>query len=275
MRGSSSRLTACSQASWVAWRMVNRKLRRWSTSRAGKLRRRAGCPAASGPGWKLPRRRSSSQTSAVVAGSSKASAVDAHPVPAPAGGPVDLGPEPQALRGGRGGEGQLVGLAVVGRLEAADPGRRRAVGGRAADRVGLAQQHPATVAGEPHPDGQAVVLGLDRPGSAERLVEPVEEGLTAGDGGVEGGQARGRDRPGPRRDRRPEAVDHGHHRARDHGRGQGPGDQQQGQRTAPQRGLPGRRLGRRAARGPEQGAQAGRRPGPCPGRRAGRGAGPG
>ena len=74
VRGSSSRLTACSQASWVAWRMVNRKLRRWSTSRAGKLRRRAGCPAASGPGWKLPRRWSSSQTSAAVAGSSKASA---------------------------------------------------------------------------------------------------------------------------------------------------------------------------------------------------------
>jgi hypothetical protein len=75
VRGSSPRLTACSQASWVAWRMVNRKLRRWPTWRAGKLRRRAGCWAASGPGWKLPSRWSSSQTSAAVAGSSKASAV--------------------------------------------------------------------------------------------------------------------------------------------------------------------------------------------------------
>jgi hypothetical protein len=74
-RAASSRLTACSQASWVAWRTVNRKLRRWPTSRAGKLRRSAGCSPAGRPGAKLPRRTSSSQTSAVVAGSSKASAL--------------------------------------------------------------------------------------------------------------------------------------------------------------------------------------------------------
>ena len=71
-RALSPRLTACSQASWVAWRIVNRKLRRWLTSRTGKLRRSAGWPAA-GPGRKVPSRTSSSQTSAALAGSSKAS----------------------------------------------------------------------------------------------------------------------------------------------------------------------------------------------------------
>jgi hypothetical protein len=74
-RRSSSRLTACSQASWVAWRTVKRKLRRWPTSRMGKLRRRTGGSPATGPAAKVPRRTSSSQTSAVVAGSSKESAV--------------------------------------------------------------------------------------------------------------------------------------------------------------------------------------------------------
>jgi len=73
-RAVSSRLTACSQASWEAWRIVNRKLRRWLTSRTGKLRRSAGRPAA-GPGRKVPSRTSSSQTSAGPAESSKASRV--------------------------------------------------------------------------------------------------------------------------------------------------------------------------------------------------------
>jgi hypothetical protein len=173
----------------------------------------------------------------------------AHLVPPAAHVPVDSGPQPQPLGRGRGGVGQLVGLAVVARLEGADPGRQGAPLGRAGAVVGLAEQHPAAVAGEPDPDRQAEVLGLDRPGRAERLVEPVEEVLDLGDGRVQAGQGGRRDRDGLGPGGGPQAVDHGHDRAGDHGRGQGAGGQDEGRRAAPQR-LP---------RGPGRVRVAGRR----------------
>ena len=190
--GSSSRLTACSQASWVAWRMVNRKLRRWSTWRSeaaaqGRLRR----PAV--PAGRLPalvvqpdlggRRR-------VVEG--RAATLTRYQ---PRGDQVDLARR-RRPSGWSGWRRWLVGLGVVGRLEAADqvgaggrwPGSRRGRPGPAAPSAGRR---------EPHPDRQAVVLGLDRP-AAPRLVEPVQEGR-AGDGRVEGGRGSGRDRSRPQR----------------------------------------------------------------------------
>ena len=157
----------------------------------------------------------------------------AHLVPPAAHVPVDPGPQPQARGRRRGGVGQLVGLAGVARLQDADPGRQGAALGRAGAVVALAEQDPAAVAGEPDPDRQAVVLGLDRPGRAERLVEPVKEGLDPADGRVQAGQGGRRDRDGLGPGRGSQAVDHCHDRAGDHGRGQGAGDQDEGCRAAP------------------------------------------